>query len=122
MYMLSLKGLRMKMIESMFKFLSQTVLPLRICLTFCSFRMHMKEKMFEHRYCHKRFGNKNEAKRHEDSIHLRPHLWSCAAISDREADFYPSASLDWQMPNGPSDDVCGYCSKKFSNFSCDTTA
>ena len=106
----------------MFKFLSQTFFPLRIGLTFCSFRMYMKEKKFKCTICHSRFERKNAAKRHEDSVHLRPRSWSCVAISKHEAAFYPLSSLHCQMLNGPSNDVCGYCGERFSNFPCDMEA
>ena len=58
-------------------------------------------------YCSNRFKNKNEAERHQNSLHLRRHSWSCAILAGIEAAFYPSSS------NGA--DLCGYCGEEFSN-------
>jgi uncharacterized protein with PIN domain len=78
--------------------------------------MHMMEKQYKCLYCNNRFKNKNEAERHQNSLHLRRHSWSCAAISGYEAAFYPSTSPASQTSNGPSGDACGYCGEEFSNF------
>ena len=58
-------------------------------------------------YCPNRFKNKNEAERHQNSLHLRRHSWSCAALAGIEAAFHSSSS------NGA--DVCGYCGEEFPN-------
>jgi hypothetical protein len=76
----------------------------------------MMEKQYKCLYCTNRFKNKNEAERHQNSLHLRRHSWSCAAISGYEAAFYPSTSPTSQTSNGPSGDACGYCGEEFSNF------
>jgi len=78
--------------------------------------MHMMEKQYKCAYCHNRFKNKNEAERHQNSLHLRRHSWSCAAISGYEAAFHPSTSPASQTTSGPSGDACGYCGEEFSNF------
>lgn len=76
----------------------------------------MMEKQYKCAFCHNRFKNKNEAERHQNSLHLRRHSWSCAAISGFEAAFHASASPTAQTPAGPSDDACGYCGEEFPNF------
>jgi len=71
-------------------------------------RNHESEKQYTCTYCPNRFKNKNEAERHQNSLHLRRHSWSCAALAGVEAAFH-SAS------NGSGTDVCGYCGEDFSN-------
>lgn len=46
--------------------------------------------------------------RHQNSIHLRKHSWSCAVMPGPEAAFHPSS-------NGAHTDACGYCGKEFPN-------
>lgn len=58
-------------------------------------------------YCPNRFKNKNEAERHQNSLHLRRHSWACAALSGIEAAFHASTSS--------VADVCGYCGEEFPN-------
>ncbi|KAI9806195.1 MAG: hypothetical protein M1825_006310 [Sarcosagium campestre] len=71
-------------------------------------RVHEMEKQYTCQYCHNRFKNKNEAERHQNSLHLRRHSWSCAQLSGVEAAFHPS-------PHRPSvADVCGYCGEEFA--------
>ncbi|WEW55511.1 hypothetical protein PRK78_000942 [Emydomyces testavorans] len=79
-------------------------------------RAHEMEKQYTCQFCNKRFKNKNEAERHQNSLHLRRHSWSCAALSNPESAFHPSASPTCQTPNGPSHDTCGYCGLEFTNF------
>lgn len=71
------------------------------------------EKQYTCQYCHNRFKNKNEAERHQNSLHLRRHSWSCAAINTYQAAFYPSTTS--QLPEGAPNDVCGYCGEEFPN-------
>ncbi|KAF2461425.1 hypothetical protein BDY21DRAFT_278509 [Lineolata rhizophorae] len=70
---------------------------------------HEAEKQFTCHFCPNRFKNKNEAERHQNSLHLRRHSWSCAALAGPEAAFHPSAHP------GNVADVCGYCGDEFSN-------
>lgn len=79
-------------------------------------RAHEMEKQYTCQFCSKRFKNKNEAERHQNSLHLRRHSWSCAALSCYEAAFHPSASPNYQTPTGPSHDTCGYCGDEFPNY------
>lgn len=72
-------------------------------------RIHELEKQYTCQYCRNRFKNKNEAERHQNSLHLRRHSWSCAALAGVHAAFHPS-------PNHSSAaDVCGYCGEEFPN-------
>jgi hypothetical protein len=82
-------------------------------------RIHTMEKQYKCAYCHNRFKNKNEAERHQNSLHLRRHSWSCAAISGYEAAFHPSTSPNSQTTHGPTADICGYCGEEFRNFPSD---
>jgi len=72
------------------------------------------EKQYSCQFCHNRFKNKNEAERHQNSLHLRRHSWACSAISGYKAAFHPSSSSS-QTPSGPTSDVCGYCGEEFPN-------
>lgn len=100
------------------------------------------EKQYICQYCHNRFKNKNEAERHQNSLHLRRHSWSCAALTSFEAAFHPTPStnlaaslrqntMNQYSPHGTSGsqdvnpfpgllhstptDTCGYCGQEFSN-------
>ncbi|KFY13377.1 hypothetical protein V492_03312 [Pseudogymnoascus sp. VKM F-4246] len=68
---------------------------------------HESEKQYECAYCKNRFKNKNEAERHQNSLHLRRHSWSCAALSGYVDAFHASPT----MPNDA--DTCGYCGDEF---------
>ncbi|KAF4632823.1 hypothetical protein G7Y89_g5300 [Cudoniella acicularis] len=69
--------------------------------------VHEKEKQYQCAYCPNRFKNKNEAERHQVSLHKRRHSWSCAALSGYAAAFHPSL----RCPNEA--DTCGYCGDEF---------
>ncbi|KAJ5368302.1 uncharacterized protein N7496_008062 [Penicillium cataractarum] len=79
-------------------------------------RSHEMEKQYSCQYCNNRFKNKNEAERHQNSLHLRRHSWSCAALPSFQAAFHGSASPSCQTNAGPSHDSCGYCGEEFPNF------
>ncbi|KAK1908411.1 hypothetical protein P3342_009260 [Pyrenophora teres f. teres] len=53
-------------------------------------RLHELEKQYICQYCPNRFKNKNEAERHQNSLHLRRHSWSCATLAGVHAAFHPS--------------------------------
>ncbi|PCG94307.1 Zinc finger, C2H2 [Penicillium occitanis (nom. inval.)] len=78
-------------------------------------RCHELEKQYTCQYCSNRFKNKNEAERHQNSLHLRRHSWSCAALSNFQAAFHPSTSPTTQTSAGPTHDTCGYCGEEFPN-------
>ncbi|KAI5784628.1 hypothetical protein EDC01DRAFT_618478 [Geopyxis carbonaria] len=70
--------------------------------------LHESEKQYSCLYCNNRFKNKNEAERHQNSLHLRKHSWSCASLAGN----YKSAFH--QSPHRPTfADICGYCGKEF---------
>lgn len=69
---------------------------------------HEMEKQYECQYCKNRFKNKNEAERHQNSLHLRRHSWSCAALSGCNAAFHNSPTRSTEA------DTCGYCGDEFS--------
>jgi len=71
--------------------------------------MHESEKQYQCQYCSNRFKNKNEAERHQNSLHLRRHSWSCAALAGAQAAFHQSAT------NPATHDSCGYCGEEFPN-------
>ncbi|KAJ5133914.1 hypothetical protein N7526_005279 [Penicillium atrosanguineum] len=79
-------------------------------------RAHEMEKQYACQYCNNRFKNKNEAERHQNSLHLRRHSWSCAALRSFQAAFHGSVSPSYQTSAGPSHDTCGYCGEEFANF------
>ena len=60
-------------------------------------------------YCPNRFKNKNEMERHQNSLHLRSHSWSCSALQTAHAVFHVSTV------HPSSTDVCGYCGVEFPN-------
>lgn len=70
-------------------------------------RVHELEKQYTCQFCPNRFKNKNEAERHQNSLHLRRHSWSCAALAGAHAAFHPS-----QTHLGVAE-VCGYCGEEF---------
>ncbi|KAF1960204.1 hypothetical protein CC80DRAFT_288424 [Byssothecium circinans] len=70
-------------------------------------RVHELEKQYTCQYCPNRFKNKNEAERHQNSLHLRRHSWSCAALAGVHAAFHPSPTHSGVA------DVCGYCGEEF---------
>lgn len=72
-------------------------------------RMHHMEKQYTCAYCPNRFKNKNEAERHQNSLHLRLHSWSCASLPSVEHAYHSSQS------NSGTSDVCGYCGEEFRN-------
>lgn len=88
-------------------------------------RAHEMEKQYSCQYCNNRFKNKNEAERHQNSLHLRRHSWSCAALPNYQAAFHPSgttasssSSSSSQSNNNSSSshDICGYCGEEFPNL------
>jgi len=71
-------------------------------------QLHELEKQYSCQYCNNRFKNKNEAERHQNSLHLRKHSWSCAVLAGNyQAAFHSSQQHPSQA------DICGYCGKDF---------
>ncbi|CAG8393892.1 unnamed protein product [Penicillium salamii] len=79
-------------------------------------RSHEMEKQYACAYCNNRFKNKNEAERHQNSLHLRRHSWSCAALVNYQSAFHASGAPNCQSSAGSSHDTCGYCGEEFPNF------
>ncbi|KAL4978066.1 hypothetical protein BDW66DRAFT_24723 [Aspergillus desertorum] len=79
-------------------------------------RTHAMEKQYSCLYCNNRFKNKNEAERHQNSLHLRRHSWSCAALPGYQAAFHPSPSSSQPGSSAASHDSCGYCGEEFPNY------
>ncbi|KAI0383990.1 hypothetical protein F5Y04DRAFT_233782 [Hypomontagnella monticulosa] len=70
---------------------------------------HEAERRYECGYCGNRFKSKNEAERHENSIHVRRHAWSC---SNMQSIGY--MNLFQESINRPGvADTCGYCGEDF---------
>ncbi|KAL6714876.1 hypothetical protein ACLMJK_007136 [Lecanora helva] len=90
-------------------------------------RNHESEKQYSCQYCANRFKNKNEAERHQNSLHLRKHSWSCATLNGQyDSAFYPSTAIPPSDNNPTSQpppaagqpvafDTCGYCGEQFPN-------
>lgn len=72
-----------------------------------SVRNHESEKQYVCAYCPNRFKNKNEAERHQNSLHLRRHSWSCWALNSPQMAFHSSRTSNH--------DICGFCGQEFEN-------
>ncbi|KAM5352858.1 hypothetical protein ACJ41O_005580 [Fusarium nematophilum] len=68
---------------------------------------HEAEKQYECTFCGNRFKNKNEAERHQNSLHVRRHSWSCSALSGYDRAFHDSTNRPGEA------DTCGYCGDEF---------
>lgn len=87
-------------------------------------RAHEMEKQYSCQFCNNRFKNKNEAERHQNSLHLRRHSWSCAALPNFQAAFHSSGTTASSSSSSQSDnnssssshDICGYCGEEFPNL------
>lgn len=69
---------------------------------------HEAEKQYECNFCGNRFKNKNEAERHQNSLHVRRHSWSCSALSGYDRAFHESTNRPGEA------DTCGYCGDEFA--------
>ncbi|KAI0451872.1 hypothetical protein F5B21DRAFT_516406 [Xylaria acuta] len=70
---------------------------------------HEAEKQYECSFCGNRFKNKNEAERHQNSLHVRRHSWSCSALL--MSSFYRAFHESTNRPGEA--DTCGYCGEEF---------
>lgn len=79
-------------------------------LTGFLYSAHEAEKQYECSFCGNRFKNKNEAERHQNSLHVRRHSWSCSAllISGYDRAFHDSTNRPGEA------DTCGYCGEEFA--------
>ncbi|KAK4073358.1 hypothetical protein Purlil1_13028 [Purpureocillium lilacinum] len=73
---------------------------------------HEAEKLYECSFCGSRFKNKNEALRHQESLHVRRRSWACSAISEYKRTFHDSKTRPGEY------DACGYCGKEFPRSGC----
>jgi hypothetical protein len=76
-------------------------------MTNTSHSAHEAEKQYECSFCGNRFKNKNEAERHQNSLHVRRHSWSCSALKGYEGAFHDSTTAIGEA------DTCGYCGEEF---------
>lgn len=75
-------------------------------------RQHENEKQYACAFCNNRFKNKNEAERHQNSLHLRKQSWSCASMTTYETAF--QSSMEGEQID-LTHDICGFCGMEFSN-------
>ncbi|KAK6818969.1 hypothetical protein PG987_016422 [Apiospora arundinis] len=70
---------------------------------------HAAEKQYECSFCGNRFKNKNEAERHQKSLHIRRHSWSCSTlhVAGYDKAFHKSSNRPGEA------DSCGYCGIEF---------
>lgn len=75
-----------------------------------NFSAHAAEKQYECSFCGNRFKNKNEAERHQNSLHVRRHSWSCSAlhVAGYDKAFHESSNRPGEA------DACGYCGDEFT--------
>jgi hypothetical protein len=73
---------------------------------------HEAEKQRSCSFCGNRFKNRNEAGRHENSVHVRRHSWSCSALSAYDKAFHDSVNTPGEA------DTCGYCGDEFPRSGC----
>ncbi|KAI3530981.1 hypothetical protein CABS02_14331 [Colletotrichum abscissum] len=68
---------------------------------------HEAGKPYACSFCGNRFKNKNEAERHQNSVHVRDKSWSCSALNDYDQAFHDSTNRPGEA------DSCGYCGEEF---------
>ncbi|KAG5979369.1 hypothetical protein E4U55_005247 [Claviceps digitariae] len=68
---------------------------------------HEAEKQYACIFCGNRFKNKNEAERHQNSLHVRSHSWACTTLTSYDGAFHDSISRPGEA------DACGYCGRNF---------
>ncbi|KAH6977739.1 hypothetical protein EDB80DRAFT_267975 [Ilyonectria destructans] len=68
---------------------------------------HKAKKPYNCSSCGNCFKNRNHAERHENSLHVRRHSWSCSALSGYDRVFHDSTNRPGEA------DACGYCGDEF---------
>ncbi|KAG7038385.1 C2H2 finger domain-containing protein [Colletotrichum scovillei] len=68
---------------------------------------HEAEKPHECSFCGNRFKNKNEAERHQNSVHVRGKSCSCSALNGYDQAFHDSTNRPGEA------DSCGFCGEEF---------
>ncbi|KAI1101045.1 hypothetical protein F4804DRAFT_344261 [Jackrogersella minutella] len=66
---------------------------------------HEAERQYECSFCNTRFKSKNEAERHQNSLHVRRYVWSCSSIL--------SSQFQESINQPGVADTCGYCGEDF---------
>ncbi|KAI1475629.1 hypothetical protein K445DRAFT_274342 [Daldinia sp. EC12] len=70
---------------------------------------HKAEKRYQCSFCGARFKSKNEAERHESSLHVRRHAWACSNMLS-----VGYMNVFQESGNGLGiSDTCGYCGEDF---------
>lgn len=69
---------------------------------------HEAEKQYQCSFCGNRFKSRNEAERHQNSLHVRRHAWSCSSLLVRYTDIFQES-----MNQPGIADTCGYCGEDF---------
>ncbi|KAI2469790.1 hypothetical protein F4781DRAFT_421724 [Annulohypoxylon bovei var. microspora] len=69
---------------------------------------HEAEKQYECSFCGNRFKSKNEAERHQNSLHVRRHAWSCSHILNIKTNLFQESVSQPGVA-----DTCGYCGEDF---------
>ncbi|EXK78011.1 hypothetical protein FOQG_17303 [Fusarium oxysporum f. sp. raphani 54005] len=77
------------------------------CDTIEELKTHEAEKPYKCSFCGNRFKNRNEAVRHQNSLHVRSRSWSCSALSGYSQAFHDSTTRSGEV------DICGYCGDEF---------
>ncbi|KAI1799736.1 hypothetical protein F4811DRAFT_76096 [Daldinia bambusicola] len=71
--------------------------------------VHQAEKRYQCNFCGARFKTKNETERHESSLHVRRHAWSCSNLLS-----IGYMNVFQESTNLPGiSDRCGYCGDEF---------
>ncbi|KAI1053123.1 hypothetical protein LB505_014229 [Fusarium chuoi] len=70
-------------------------------------RAHESEKQFECSYCGNRFKSQAETERHQNSLHIRKHSWSCSNLPGYDNTFQESGQRPEEC------DACGFCGDDF---------
>jgi hypothetical protein len=77
-------------------------------------KVHKLERQFKCKYCSPCFKAKNEANRHENSLHIRGETWKCVAIND----FTKISQNSTERASRPDTqvslvDICSFCGEDF---------
>ncbi|TRX92277.1 hypothetical protein FHL15_006892 [Xylaria flabelliformis] len=74
---------------------------------------HEREKQYECSYCGNRFKTKNEAERHQNSLHIRRQSWACSELHEAGYTHAFRSSLTAAGDNT----ICCYCGAEISEAS-----
>ncbi|KAI1763577.1 hypothetical protein GGR53DRAFT_531425 [Hypoxylon sp. FL1150] len=88
----------------------ETIEELREASIIQNIPAHEAERRYQCSYCGNRFKTKNEAERHENSLHVRRHAWSCSNIPSGGYTGIFQESIN----HLGTADTCGYCGEDFA--------